>query len=80
MGEDNSRAYFDRALAALDGPIAYSAVITQAVVSELAAQRYKVMLSGDGGEEAFGGYKWYDNLDAPLVETRKKSIRGWLRK
>jgi len=43
----------------MDAPISDSALITSSLVSEFAARDVKVILSGVGGDELFGGYDRY---------------------
>lgn len=45
-----------------DEPQSYSALLTMYAVSRAAAEKYKVVLSGDGGDEVFAGYNWYRKL------------------
>lgn len=42
-----------------DEPFAISSMIPYYRVSELASQHSKVAIVGDGGDEAFAGYKWH---------------------
>jgi asparagine synthase (glutamine-hydrolysing) len=72
-------------VAAFDEPFADSSAVPTFLVSQLASQHVKVVLSGEGGDELFGGYETYaaDQLArrigpaaarlAPLVERLPSS-------
>jgi len=52
-----------RVTAAADEPQGYGGLLPMYRASEAASKDYKVVLSGDGGDEVFGGYSWYQDLN-----------------
>ncbi|MBF0624344.1 MAG: asparagine synthase (glutamine-hydrolyzing) [Magnetococcales bacterium] len=71
-------AELERLIPALDEPQAFSALLSQYRICQAASRHYKVVLSGDGGDEAFSGYLRYRNLNQP-TGGRSPALRRILR-
>ncbi|MFW6193314.1 MAG: asparagine synthase (glutamine-hydrolyzing) [Gemmatimonadota bacterium] len=53
------RDLFDRVMRQMDDPIGDFSIFPTYLVSRLAREEVKVVLTGDGGDELFGGYETY---------------------
>lgn len=56
---DHAEGLLREAALAFDQPQAHGALLTMLAVSRAASQHAKVVLAGDGGDEALAGYTWH---------------------
>ncbi len=59
-GVDDFKRAFEKVVWSLDFPVADPSTVAIYLVCEEAAKHLKVVLSGEGADELFGGYKIYD--------------------
>ncbi|MCC7350012.1 MAG: asparagine synthase (glutamine-hydrolyzing) [Phycisphaerales bacterium] len=67
-------AALEQMLEVYDEPFADSSNIPTWHVCRFARQEVKVALSGDGGDELFGGYDWYTPLLQPEAELSQADV------
>ena len=77
MGAHDFWRLAPRVCAAVDDPTADPAVLPTYVLGRAArAAGLKVVLSGEGADELFGGYARYRRATAPLIGARDRDKRG----
>jgi len=59
-----------------DEPFADSSAIPSFALARALKGRYKVVLNGDGGDEAFGGYRHYEHIAAKQALKRAAAAAG----
>ena len=65
----------------MDEPLADPAAVALYFVSELASKHVKVVLSGEGADELFGGYNIYkEPVDNAKYHTLPQGLRTFLAK
>ncbi|MBC7842772.1 MAG: asparagine synthase (glutamine-hydrolyzing) [Gemmatimonadaceae bacterium] len=84
-GEDALR-FVERLPAIYDEPMADSSQLPTLLISQMTRQHVTVALSGDGGDELFGGYSWYagasgtaDRLSHTAPALMRKMVGSVLR-
>ena len=77
-----ARHFSERAMESLhemmyffDEPFGASSMLPTFLLCKVARESVKVALSGDGGDEAFAGYGWYDAL---LESDKARRAKHWL--
>ncbi len=60
-----------------DEPFADSSAVPSFALARALAGRYKVVLNGDGGDEAFGGYRHYEHIAAKQIIKTMAAAAGF---
>lgn len=76
MSPDEFVAFLPKYVWHMEEPVVEPPAIALFYVSKLASSHVKVLISGEGGDEAFAGYENYRNLF--WLEVVKKAL-GWVR-
>ncbi len=79
---EDFKAAFEKVVWALDFPVADPSTVAIYLVCQEAARHLKVVLSGEGADELFGGYKVYDEsrFSSKIYGLPKpiRSVLAWL--
>lgn len=75
VGPEEFRSSIDNVLNIFDYPFADTSLVPTGCVSALAARDVKVVLTGDGGDEVFGGYN-YGWFLSPYLASRQATKFG----
>lgn len=76
VGRESIRTLLPRLCGIYDEPYSDGSAMPTLRVCELAREEVKVVLSGDGGDEVFAGYQWYERwLNQQRIARRIP--RGW---
>lgn len=67
----------EEACAHYDEPFADSSALPSLSLARALAGRYKVVLTGDGGDEAFAGYPHYEHIGAKQFLKAAAATAGW---
>jgi asparagine synthase (glutamine-hydrolysing) len=76
MEPDASAAGFEQFVRHYDEPLADSSAIPSFALGMALRGQYKVVLNGEGGDEAFGGYRHYEYLAAKQALKRVACAAG----
>lgn len=64
----------DRVIHHFDEPNGDSSLFPVFYVTEFASQKYKVAISGTGGDEVFNGYNWFNTFDTNIHNPLRKLL------
>jgi asparagine synthase (glutamine-hydrolysing) len=74
--------HFEKIMDNFDEPYADTSALPTYMVSKMAGQQVKMVLTGDGGDELFmgyGAYQWAERLSSPLYKFLKRPASVLLR-
>lgn len=81
LEEKEALEFLDQLLPTFDEPFADSSGIPTMLISKIASQKVKMVLTGDGGDELFlgyGRYNWSGRLSNPFMNFFKSPIYQFL--
>jgi len=76
LGVADVLGLLDETMGHFDEPFAFGANLSMIQICKAAAQQFKVVLSGDGGDEVLGGYNWHRQVDGPGRLPGLKALRA----